>query len=460
MTQAAEYTLPAHITAVDMRQVAGLPDDLPDPFVFETESSNNNLDFYFTHMLESSLKNFAAEAAGDGVQLLDSHNNYNLGYGRTFDGRFEIDNSRAPLYRLDNPNAQLAFTPDRYVMRAVLSTYTIPGIRFGGGLTYASTDDFIQAVRARLARDISIGFYGGHWGCDICGGNYRKYQECPHLAGFEYALGDQGERLVVATVGIGGAHLSEHSTVHDGATPGAMLRKAEELARHGELEPEKAAAFELRYKVHLPTRKSFPAPDLEEKPASVPNENTVGRGKELPDTTGDQPMNLEQELNEARAALTEANVNESVPVAGGIRQLAERATRWQAELDAAIAAVPEGVEGESLAARVATLGAALTRLRPLADDGRAYRADLIEAALTEGVRAHGEKFAQEAYRGLLEASGIEVIKRMRDDWRAIGDKQFPGGRETVDGDENQQPEADQSKKNGRGVELPAAAHKA
>lgn len=95
MTQAAEYTFPARITAVDMRQVAGLPDDLPDPFVFETESSNNNLDFYFTHMLESTLRNFAAEAAV-GVQFLDSHNNYNLGYGRTFDGRFEIDSSRAP----------------------------------------------------------------------------------------------------------------------------------------------------------------------------------------------------------------------------------------------------------------------------------------------------------------------------------------------------------------------------
>lgn len=459
MTQAAEYTFPARITAVDMRQVAGLPDDLPDPFVFETESSNNNLDFYFTHMLESTLRNFAAEAAV-GVQFLDSHNNYNLGYGRTFDGRFEIDSSRAPVYRLDNPNAGLAFQPDTAVKRAIIGTYTIPGIRFGGGLTYASTDDFILAARAKLARDISVGFYGGRWTCDICGGNYRSYQSCQHLGGFEYALGDQGERIVVCTVGIDGAHLAEHSVVYDGATPGAMLRKAEELARHGELEPEKAAAFELRYKVHLPTRKSFPASDLEEKPASVPNENTVGRGKELPDTTGDQPMNLEQELNEARAALTEANVNESVPVAGGIRQLAERATRWQAELDAAIAAVPEGVEGESLAARVATLGAALTRLRPLADDGRAYRADLIEAALTEGVRAHGEKFAQEAYRGLLEASGIEVIKRMRDDWRAIGDKQFPGGRETVDGDENQQPEADQSKKSGRGVELPAAAHKA
>jgi hypothetical protein len=210
MTQAAEYRIPARITAVDLRQVAGLPDDIPDPFVFETESSNNNLDFYFTHMLESTLRNFAAEAAV-GVQFLDSHNSYNLGYGRTFDGRFEIDSSQQPRYRLDNPNAQLAFTPDTAVMRAVIGTYTVPGIAFGGGLTYASTDDFIRAARAKLARDISVGFYGGRWTCDICGGNYRSYQSCQHLAGFEYALGDQGERIVVCTVGIDGAHLAEHS---------------------------------------------------------------------------------------------------------------------------------------------------------------------------------------------------------------------------------------------------------
>ena len=467
MTQAAEHVFPARISRIDLRQVEGLPDDLPDPFVFETESSNNNLDFYFTHMLESTLRNFAAEAAA-GVQFLDSHNSSNLGYGRTFDGRFELDNSRAPQYHLDNPNAQLAFQPDTAVKRAVIGTYTIPGIQFGGGLTYASTDDFIMAARAKIARDISVGFYGGRWTCDICGGNYRKYQECPHLAGLEYALGEQGERIVVATVGIDGAHLAEHSVVYDGATPGAMLRKAEELARHGELEPEKAAAFELRYKVHLPTRKSFPVADLEDKPALVPDGSIAGQGKArsprtspAPESTGDQPMNLEQELTDARAALTEANVNESVPVAGGIRQLHNAALGLQSQLDAVRVALPDTAEGEDLAARVTALATELTRLRPLADDGRAYRADLINEAIAEGVRAHGESFAQETYRGLLEASGLEAIKRMRDDWAAIAAERFKSGRQSRDGEESDTaPETQPAKKDGRGIELPAAAHKA
>ena len=171
-------------------------------------------------------------------------------------------------------------------------------------------------------------------------------------------------------------------------------------------------------------------------------------------------MNLEQEMQEARAALTEANVNESVPVAGGIRQLNQAAMNLQIQLDAIRVALPETAVGDDMASRVAWLANELTRLRPLADDGRAYRADLIEEALAEGVRAHGEKFASEAYRGMLESSGIEVIKRMRDDWRAIGDKQFPGGRQSRDGEAGDTTPETQSKKSGRGVELPAAAHKA
>ena len=172
-------------------------------------------------------------------------------------------------------------------------------------------------------------------------------------------------------------------------------------------------------------------------------------------------MNLEQELTDARAALTEANVNESVPVAGGIRQLHNAALGLQSQLDAVRVALPDTAEGEDLAARVAALATELTRLRPLADDGRAYRTDLINEAVAEGVRAHGESFARETYRGLLDASSLEAIKRMRDDWATIAAERFPGGRQTRDGEESDTaPETQPAKKDGRGIELPAAAHKA
>ncbi|MGN6814410.1 MAG: hypothetical protein ACTHMP_26385, partial [Thermomicrobiales bacterium] len=70
----------------------------------------------------------------------------------------------------------------------------------------------------------------------------------------------------------------------------------------------------------------------------------------------------------------------------------------------------------------------------LADDGRQYRTDLVTEALEEGVRALGEGFAAETYKGMLETAPLETIKRMRDDWRAVGDKRFPGGRQTTEGE--------------------------
>ena len=69
-------------------------------------------------------------------------------------------------------------------------------------------------------------------------------------------------------------------------------------------------------------------------------------------------MNLEQELTDARAALTEANVNESVPVAGGIRQLHSAALELQSQIDAvrvalAVSLFRNGAVSAGFAARMA-----------------------------------------------------------------------------------------------------------
>lgn len=385
------FSFPARIRAIDLRaEGLELPDGIENPFIFETESSNNSLDFYFTHMLESTLRNFVADAA-DGVQFLDSHNARNLGYGRTIGGRYEEDPSQQPNFALPNPAAQLAIPAPETYQRAILTTFTVPGIQFGsGGLTFASTDDFIRAARAGIVRDISVGLYGGSWVCDICGGNYRSYRSCPHLAGFEYPLGEQGERLVVATVSIDGAHLSEHSAVYDGATPGATIRKANRLAAAGELEPKTVELFEARYKIELPRRVQSSGVDLKKD----------GRQKAAEPKRGGN-MDLEQLIESIRGIVQEVREPNGEPL--------DEAVRWLVD--------------------------EVARLTPLADDGRAYRNDLVTEALAEGVRAMGENFAQETYEATLRGASIETIKRMRDDWRAIGDANFPSGRQTVNEEE-------------------------
>ena len=82
--------------------------------------------------------------------------------------------------------------------------------------------------------------------------------------------------------------------------------------------------------------------------------------------------------------------------------------------------------------RITKLEADLERLRPLADDGTAYRAALIEETLSEGVRAQGNVFPKEIQRGLLEKASIADILKIRDSFKAQGDANFKSGRQTVD----------------------------
>ncbi len=384
MNHPSDHTIRARITLAEARQMPALPADIEQPFTFETESSNNSLDAYFTHMTEATLRNFAADAAA-GVQFLDSHNSRNLGYGRTFGGRFEVMTDRAPSY--DTGGLALAATLPAAYMRAVLETYTVPGIRFGGGLTYASTDDFIRAVRAGIARDISVGFYGGQWICDICGNDYRSWRDCPHMAGFEYPLGEQGERIVVATVAIDGARLAEHSAVFDGATPAAMITKAGELARAGALSPEKARLFEARHHVRLPdSRQVFvPAPAL---PASEER----------------------MEMAELVERLRQAGAPAEADADAGLRWLAESHSAAQARI---------------------------AELEPLAALGRRYREDVLAETLAEGVRAMGAQFPTDTYRAMLADAGMDELQRVRQSFAELARQRLPAGRQT--GDAHQPP---------------------
>lgn len=352
------YIFPADIRAATSREHAAL-EGIDDPFVRSAEISSNRLDAYFTRMdPKTTLRNYAADAA-EGVSVLDSHDARKLAVGYSFTGDVREGEDGATIVLSD--------------------WYTIRGLAFGGNHSYATTDDYIRAVEARLVRKISVGFYGGRQICDICRQSYYSW-DCPHIGGVEYEIeGEDGQARVVATSTIYDARLGEYSLVFKGATPGAALRKLERELREGRLTREHAAMLESRYRIKLP-----------EPPKSGPGVE-LNRSKD---------MDFEKLYKDARATATEV-VGEEAEPADALRQLATE----------------------------------VERLRPLADDGRAYRADLIDEALAEGVRANGEDFAEESYRGILERADIATIKRMRDDWKRLGDKRFPGGAGSVPDDE-------------------------
>jgi hypothetical protein len=372
------HTVPARIIerALSVQELTSLIQaDLGDiqPFFWTAEISNNRLDFYFGRMGESTLKNFANDASA-GVPFLDSHNNRNLGYGQSLSGRFEATGE---------------------LMRTVADFYTVPGIRFSGGQSYASSDDFILAVKSRLVRDVSVGFHGGMSICDICSADMFAFDWetwrflCPHMPGVEYPVGDRGNEVVLATFTQEDSRLGEVSGVYDGATPGAMIEKAQRMAEAGQMPAELIRRVETKYRIKLPDRQRA-WPGVEPK-----------RSKQMAEPTNNDL------LPRIRAILDEAKAPEGDEAAG---------VRW-------------------LAGEVTRLTAENVRLSPLAEDGKAYRTDLIEDTLKEGVRAMGLNFPEETYREMLAGATLERIKTVRDKFAEQAKGVVPSGRQTTDTDE-------------------------
>lgn len=371
------------------------------PFFWAAEISNNQIDAYYTHMLDGTLSNFAADSRA-GVGFLNSHRHNELPFGRSLDARIEENGERK---------------------RVITDFFTLPDLNLNG----ISTNDFITGVRSGIVSDVSVGFHGGEWWCDVCGGNYRRFDSCPHLAGMEVETKDG---YVTVTVGIDNARLSEVSAVYDGATPDATILKAQRMAADGELDPKARATMEARYRMHLPERTVF---------AGVDTRSTKAQGDR---------MDYEKIVNDVRKALS---LGKDDDVLAAVRANAEQAAR--------LPSVEEDRDalGEKLTAeqeRSAELQAKIDDLSPLADDGRTYREDLVNEALAEGVRAYGDKFDSETYTDILRNAPLATIKRMRADWQTLGDKNFPGGRKTTD--DNEQAPQRSSK---RRVHVPDSAYR-
>jgi len=238
-----ELIYPYHAKVVAVRDMAAMMDmlkgkmhdpsmmDNMTPFFWSAEISNGNVDSYFTHMLPSTLTNFANDATA-GVSFLNSHRHDELPLGRSLNGVYDGN-------------------------RVLADFYTMPGLNLNG----VSTDDFIAGVKSGILSDVSVGFnlgQGQMW-CDVCKMDYRSW-DCPHVAGMKYDI--QGGGQVTATVGVDNARLAEVSAVFDGATPDATILKATRMIEAGELKPDAVRMLEARYRMSFATKRSFPGVDL------------------------------------------------------------------------------------------------------------------------------------------------------------------------------------------------------
>lgn len=351
-----------------------------DPFFWSAEISNNRIDSYSTWMMDSTLRNFRDDSIA-GIGFLNSHRHNELPFGRSIDSTLDIESERH---------------------RVLTDFYTLPNLNLNG----IQTNDLIAGMRSGIINDVSVGFHGGEWWCDVCGGNYRDYQSCQHWAGMKV---ETKGGMVTVTVAIDDARLSEVSAVYDGATPDATILKATRAAEAGELDPKTRSVLEARYRTRFPERVIFAGVDI---PSTA--------------TTEDVNMDLERVVNDVRSAL---GLGEDADVVAAVTAQASQLASVEEDRNA----ISEKLKNAS--ARVAELEAEAAELRQNAEDGKQYRADLIDETLSNGVRAFGDKFDRKMYEEMLRISPLGMIKRMRDDWGVVGDAQFSGGRHSVDNSE-------------------------
>lgn len=343
--------------------------DEKTPFFWDAEISSDLVDAYSSHMMANTLSNFRDDAIA-GVSYLPGHKHHELPLGRSFDALLET--SPTPPQRT----------------RVVASFYTLPGLRFGE----VSTDDLIDGLRGGILKDVSVGFFGGESLCDLCGRSMWDW-DCSHVPGLKYEV-KEGDvvRVKTATYAVHNARLSEVSSVFDGATPRAEVIKAERESAEGRMRPDAVRMFEERYRVKLPTKRNF---------AGVSASTQKGKA-----------MDFEQIVNQVREMLA---IDAKADVVAALREN-------DVELKRLRALEPEFIKATER----------VKELEPQAEDGRAYREDLVTTALEEGVRAYGDKFDKETYETVLRGSTIAIIKRMKADWETLGNERLGGGRQTTD----------------------------
>ena len=388
-------------------------------FLFPALVSNGGLDAYYTRMSPKTLANFA-KALETGVAFLDSHHTGRLPVGYSYSGQL-----------LDYSDAQ-----SRNQTGVMGMFYITRGIRFGANHSYATTDDYIRAIESSTVRDVSVGAYGGAWLCDICGQDYWG-GKCPHITGMTYET-DGG--LTVATLTIDDAELSEVSAVYDGATPGAAILKVEQRMKRGLITNDEQDAIErqlgIRFAPFAISTNGLSIPDRSERMTLPIGQDVVqDAAQTVAQNTQDAAAAEDAQPDITNAADTDTvEAQEIAAEVDALRTLAgQGAAVSQIDVLRAIRA-KLGDASDTLAQKereLAELRQQVAELGPLSEDGRTYRADLIEQAISEGARAIGDTFPEAVYRDMLTNASLDHIKQVLDSFTKQADKIFPGGRQTT-----------------------------
>ncbi len=425
------------MSAEEQEKIAFDPDIFSQnpPYIFRAQISNDQQDAYFTRMHASSLRNYAQDAA-DGVALQNSHRAEQLPFGHSFRGRYI------------QPHAQ-----GDQIAKTIADFYVVPNLQ----LSDVSNNHLIMGIKSGSVRDVSVGFYGGRYRCTLCGRDMLRdldgEERCDHIPGLVYRVRagpDDSMEETMAAAWVHDARLAEVSTVYDGATPGATIMKARRMAEAGRLHWDQARLLESRYRVRLygsqryyslrakegvvSERKPAPGepwPKTHDPSAGIPYHTQADQGMEEGASVEEMTRDYLAEVLEAAGLTTGED-----PFAA----LREMVRAYQQFTVVNHMPLP-GKDG-----RAKPLSAEEERAMV---DGRAYRQQLVERALGEGNRAFGPEFDSEYQRERLMTLPVEKVKKEAAAWGMVGDKLFPGGRQTLaDGERARLEQATAGRQNG------------
>lgn len=229
MTEARPGGMPNTDDLSRINQLARTPLQVPEVYVFPSEITSEAVDAYFTRMTKKSLTQFAQDATR-GVAVCDSHEHLKLPIGRSYYGTMaESQGGGQATHSL---------------------AYLIRGMPTSSGL---NADDYIRGIEGGVYSDVSIGFIPDRFWCSICGSDMLNSRDCNHWPGQTYTVrdpnsGGESEQQCIADVD---ARLGEYSPVYDGATPNAMILKAEREIEAGRATPRMLAFVEDRCRAAL-----------------------------------------------------------------------------------------------------------------------------------------------------------------------------------------------------------------
>ena len=331
---------------------------------------------------KSSLENFAKDAAA-GVPLLQSHNSYrDVAIGYTFLGEY--------------------VSSKKYVNAAA---YIIKGLRLNAGYSYSESDGYILSLQKKGIREVSMGIYGGTAVCSICGGNYMSYRECQHWSGKEYPVGED-RTMTLCYYTWHDSHLDEVSLVANGAVPGAMVLKAQQMLEKGEIFlPDITKALEKSYK-SLNVTETF----LNKRvPYNMPYNMRLGDAVLTTEEESSESIqeNIKMDLTATITNLQVAHPDLNIPddPAEALNMLATGYSASKAMV-------------ETQQTQLQQLQEQTGKLQLAANDGQAYRDEWRKTAEDTHVARFGQPLA-EVYVSLFdnEKTPASEIKKYAEQWR-------------------------------------------